>query len=158
MASMLDRSDRAILKILQQDASISNLELSKKIGLSPSACLMRTKSLRESGIIQQFTTIMDEKQLGLETQAFVLVNLSPLNRQNLQRFVEEVGGLPQVQECYTLAGSHDLLLKIVTQNMQAYRDFMIDALMSNPCIHRVETNMILSVEKRTTALPIEAEE
>ena len=73
----LDNSDKAILRELQADASISNLELSKKIGLSPSACLTRTKNLRESGVIKQFTTIIDEKKLGMETLAFVLVNLTP---------------------------------------------------------------------------------
>ena len=78
MGIVLDKNDRAIIKLLQEDSSISNLDLSKKIGLSPSACLARTKNLEESGIIKQYTMIVDEKKLGLETQAFVLVNLMPL--------------------------------------------------------------------------------
>ena len=155
MANSLDNYDKAILRELQQDASISNLDLSKKIGLSASACLARTKSLIESGIIQKFATIVDEKKLGMETLAFVLVNLTPLNRDTIHSFLEDIKSLPQVQECYTLTGSHDYLLKIVARDMQSYRDFIIDSLMQNPAVSRVETSMVMGVEKRTVYVPID---
>lgn len=155
MANSLDNYDKAILRELQQDASISNLDLSKKIGLSASACLARTKSLVESGIIRKFATIVDEKKLGMETLAFVLVNLTPLNRDTIHSFLEDIKSLPQVQECYTLTGSHDYLLKIVARDMQSYRDFIIDSLMQNPAVSRVETSMVMGVEKRTVYVPID---
>lgn len=151
----LDNSDKAILRELQADASISNLELSKKIGLSPSACLTRTKNLRESGVIKQFTTIIDEKKLGMETLVFVLVNLTPMNRDSIQLFMEDVNNYPQIQECYTLTGSHDFLLKIVAKDTQSYRDFIIDNLTANPIISSVESLVVLGVEKRTTSIPVE---
>ena len=151
----LDNSDKAILRELQADASISNLELSKKIGLSPSACLTRTKNLRESGVIKQFTTIIDEKKLVMETLAFVLVNLTPMNRDSIQLFMEDVNNYPQIQECYTLTGSHDFLLKIVAKDTQSYRDFIIDNLTANPIISSVESLVVLGVEKRTTSIPVE---
>ena len=151
----LDNSDKAILRELQADASISNLELSKKIGLSPSACLTRTKNLRESGVIKQFTTIIDEKKLGMETLAFVLVNLTPMNRDSIQLFMEDVNNYPQIQECYTLTGSHDFLLKIVAKDTQSYRDLIIDNLTANPIISSVESLVVLGVEKRTTSIPVE---
>ena len=151
----LDNSDKAILRELQADASISNLELSKKIGLSPSACLTRTKNLRESGVIKQFTTIIDEKKLGMETLAFVLVNLTPMNRDSIQLFMEDVNNYPQIQECYTLTGSHDFILKIVAKDTQSYRDFIIDHLTANPIISSVESLVVLGVEKRTTSIPVE---
>ena len=151
----LDNSDKAILRELQADASISNLELCKKIGLSPSACLTRTKNLRESGVIKQFTTIIDEKKLGMETLAFVLVNLTPMNRDSIQLFMEDVNNYPQIQECYTLTGSHDFLLKIVAKDTQSYRDFIIDNLTANPIISSVESLVVLGVEKRTTSIPVE---
>ena len=149
------REAKAILRELQADASISNLELSKKIGLSPSACLTRTKNLRESGVIKQFTTIIDEKKLGMETLAFVLVNLTPMNRDSIQLFMEDVNNYPQIQECYTLTGSHDFLLKIVAKDTQSYRDFIIDNLTANPIISSVESLVVLGVEKRTTSIPVE---
>ena len=155
MTATLDKHDKAILRELQGDASISNSDLSKKIGLSPSACLARTKNLIETGIIQQFTTIVDEKKLGMETLAFVLVNLSPLNRETIHSFLEDVKKLPQIQECYTLTGSHDYLLKIVAKDMQSYRNFIIDSLMQNSLISRVETSIVMGIEKRTVYVPVD---
>lgn len=155
MAIMLDNTDKAILRELQEDASISNLDLSKKIGLSPSACLARTKSLVETGVIKKFATIVDEKKLGIETLAFVLVNLTPLNRETIHSFLEDINRLPQVQECYTLTGSHDFLLKIVAKDMESYRDFIIDSLMQNSAVSKVETSLVMGIEKRTVNVPID---
>ena len=152
---ILDEHDKAILNALQKDSSISNLDLSKLIGLSPSACLVRTKNLKELGVIKQFTTIVDEKKLGMETLAFILVNLSPLNRETANFFVEEINRLPQVLECYTVTGNRDYLLKIVAQDMQTYRDFVIDSLMGIPGVNRVETSIVMRTEKRTLSIPIE---
>lgn len=155
MAVSLDDTDKAILRELQKDSSISNLELSKKVGLSPSACLARTKHLIETGVIKQFTAIVDEKKLGMEVLAFALVNLSPLNRETIHKFLEEIKKFPQVQECYTLTGSHDYLLKIVAKDMESYRDFIIDSLLRNSYISRVETNMVMGIEKRTVYVPVD---
>ena len=155
MAISLDSYDKAILRELQEDASISNLDLSKKIGLSASACLARTKNLVEAGVIQKFATIVDEKKLGMEILAFVLVNLSPLNRETIYSFLENIQKLPQVQECYTLTGSHDYLLKIVAKDMQSYRDFIIDSLMENSTISKVETSMVMGIEKRNIYVPVD---
>ncbi|MEN6414281.1 MAG: Lrp/AsnC family transcriptional regulator [Veillonellales bacterium] len=153
----LDNYDKAILKALQRDSSISNLDLSKLIGLSTSACLARTKNLKELGVIKQFTTIVDEKKLGMDTLAFIMVNLVPLNRETANFFVAEVNKLPQVLECYTLTGSRDYLLKIVAKDMKSYRDFVIDSVMAIPGVSRVETSIVMSIEKRTISLPIEQE-
>lgn len=155
MTIILDDTDKAILSELQEDASISNLNLSKKIGLSPSACLARTKNLIETGIIKKFTTIVDEKQLGIEVTAITLVNLSPLNRETIHSFLEDIKKYPQVQECYTLTGSHDYMLKIVAKDMESYRNFIIDSLMQNVAISGVDTSMVMSTEKRTVSIPID---
>ena len=155
MKISLDHYDRAILNELQADASISNLELSKKIGLSASACLARTKNLRELGVIKQFTTIVDERKLGMELLAFALVNLTPLNQETIYAFLEKVNQYPQVQECYTLTGSHDYLLTLVVKAMQDSRDFLIHHLMENVAVSRVETSVVMGVEKRTTVVPVE---
>ena len=155
MAIILDNTDKAILRELQEDDSISNLDLSKKIGLSPSACLARTKNLVETGTIKKFATIIDEKKLGMEVLAFVLVNITPLNRQTIHSFLEDVNRFPQIQECYTLTGSHDYLLKIIAKDMESYRDFIIDSLMQNTTISSVETSMVMGIEKRTVNVPID---
>ena len=155
MAVALDAMDKAILAALQEDGALSNLDLSKRIGLSPSACLARTKSLVETGVITKFAAIVDEKKLGMDVLAFVLVNLSPLNRETIHTFLAEVNKFPQVQECYALTGSHDYLLKIVARDMDAYKNFLIDDLMQNTTISSVETSMVMGIEKRTVSVPVE---
>lgn len=155
MAITLDENDKAILRELQEDASISNLNLSKKIGLSPSTCLARTKNLVETGVIKKFTTIVDEKKLGIEVTALALINLSPLNRETIHSFLEDIHKYPQVQECYTLTGSHDYMLKIVSKDMESYRNFIIDSLMQNPAVSGVDTSIVMSTEKRCVSVPID---
>ena len=152
MSIGLDKNDRKILKILQDDSSISNLELSKRIGLSPSACLARTKALKESGVIKNYTIMVDEKKLGMETLAFVMVELSPVNRESLTSFLADIKRFPQIQECYVLSGDKDYLLKIVEKDMKSYRDFIMDNLMANPYVSNVETSVVMSVEKRSNSL------
>ncbi len=153
MNIVLDQFDKAILNTLQEDASISNLELSKKIGLSPSACLSRTKNLREQGIIRQFTTIVDEQKLGMETLVFALVDLTPLNRETMQSFLDVISQYPQIQECYTITGPHDYLLKIVAKDVKSYYSFIVDSLMNHPAVSDVQTCVVVGIEKRTTAVP-----
>lgn len=154
MENELDHYDKAIIYALQEDSSISNLELSKLIGLSPSACLARTKNLREQGVIQQYTMFVDEKKLGMETVAFAMVNLSPLTREIANSFVEKINHIPNVLECYTITGERDYLLKIVARDMVVYRDFVIDTLMAIPGVNRVETSMVMQTEKRTLSIPL----
>jgi len=153
----LDSYDKAILSALQKDSSISNLDLSKLIGLSASACLTRTKNLKELGVIKQFTTIVDEKKLGMETLAFIMVILSPLSRETANFFLERINKLPQVLECYAITGNRDYILKIVAKDIQTYKDFVIDSLMAIPGVSRVETSIVISTEKRTVSIPIEEE-
>ncbi len=151
----LDQYDRAILNALQKDSSISNLDLSKVIGLSTSACLARTKNLRETGVIKQFTTVIDEKKIGLDMIAFIMVVLSPLKRDVVDFFLEQINSIPQVLECYTIAGSRDYLLKVATKDMQSYKDFVLDSLMVIPGVSRIEANIVINTDKRTLSLPIE---
>jgi Lrp/AsnC family transcriptional regulator, leucine-responsive regulatory protein len=91
----------------------------------------------------------------MATLAFVLLNLTPLNRETIQSFLEKVNNPPQVQECYTLTGSHDFLLKIVAKDMESYRNFIIDSLMENTTVSKVETSMVMQIEKRTVSVPID---
>ncbi len=151
----LDQYDRAILNALQKDSSISNLDLSKLIGLSASACLARTKNLKESGVIKQFTTIIDEKKIGLDMMAFIMVVISPLKRETADFFLERINDIPQVLECYTIAGTRDYLLKVAAKDMQSYKDFVLDSLMVIPGVSRIEANIVINTDKRTLTLPIE---
>lgn len=155
MTTKLDKFDKQILDILQEDGSISNLELAKRIGLAQSSCLLRTKGLKEKGIIARTTIIVDEKKLGYEVTAFAKVNLNPLNRETSSNFIKKVKDIPQIIECYSITGDGAFLLKIVAKDLQFYRDFVIDSLLAIDAVNNVETNMVVGVEKDTTSIPLE---
>ena len=150
----LDAQDKAIIHALQEDSSISNLELSKKIGLSPSACLARTKNLREQGVIKQYTAFVDEHKLGIGLIAFTMVNLSPLNREVANNFLATINEIPNVLECYTVTGSRDFLLKVVAKDIGSFRDFIIDTIMAIPGVDKVETSIVMNRDKCTLTIPI----
>ena len=151
----LDEYDKLIIKYYQEDSSISNIELSKKIGLAPSSCLLRVRSLKEAKILKQFTVVVDEKLLGFEITCFVKVAMAPLNRETSSRFIEEVNRIPEVTECYTITGDSAFLLKIVAKNFQYYRNFIFDKLLSVPNVSNVETSIVVGTEKKTNLIPLD---
>jgi Lrp/AsnC family transcriptional regulator, leucine-responsive regulatory protein len=153
-----DSFDREILNTMQNDPQISNVELSKKIGLSPSACLTRTKRLKELEVIKQVATILDGKKIGWEAVAFTFVNLSPHNRDTSNAFLAKIRETSQIQECYNITGSWDYLLKIVSQDIAACRDFLIDTLLAFPGVNRIETSIVLSTDKQSFTYPLMKEQ
>ncbi len=151
----LDEYDKKIIQLLQADSSISNIELSKKIGLAPSSCLLRVKNLKEQKVLKQFTTIVDEKILGFEITCFAKVAMQPLNRETSTKFIEEVNKIPEVTECYTITGEAAFLLKIVAKSFQYYRNFVFDKLLSVPHVSNIETSIVVGTEKKTNMIPLE---
>lgn len=156
MASLhLDDYDKNIIRILQEDSSISNIELSKRIGLAPSSCLLRVKNLKEQKVLKQFTAIVDEKILGYEITCFAKVSMQPLNRETSTAFIEEVKKIPEVTECYTITGEAAFMLKIVAKSFQYYRNFVFDKLLSVPHVSNIETSIVVGTEKKTNNIPLE---
>ncbi len=156
MASLhLDDYDKKIIHLLQEDSSISNIDLSKKIGLAPSSCLLRVKNLKEQKVLKQFTTIVDEKILGFEITCFAKVALQPLNRETSTTFINEVKMIPEVIECYTITGEAAFLLKIVAKSFQYYRNFVFDKLLSIPHVSNIDTSIVVATEKKTNLIPLD---
>jgi Lrp/AsnC family transcriptional regulator len=152
---ILDEVDFNMLRLLQADASITNAELSTKVGLSPSACLSRTRRLRERGVIEQFTAVLDEKSVGLTITVFAFVTLSRHSRSAAESFVKQIAKIAQVMECYNVTGHADYLLKIVAPDISTYRDFVIDQVIEIPEVEHVETLVVLKAEKRSFELPLD---
>ena len=150
---MLDSTDLAILDLLQTDSSVPNSELAAKVGLSPSACLARTKSLRGRGVLGQFTAIVNQEKVGLPVSTFTFVTLSKHSRQAAEAFLGKIELMPQVMECYNVTGKADYLLKIVASDISHYRDFVIDELIAIPGVEHVETLVVLKTKKRCFSLP-----
>jgi len=149
-----DEVDMSIITHLQKDSTITNAELAKQIGLSPSACLSRTKRLKKAGIIKQFIAIIDEQRIGLEVVTFVFVSLKPHDRKTTESFLKSIQAIPSIMECHNISGVHDYLLKIIAPSIKAYRNFVIDTLIEVPGVDTVETSVVLSSEKMSYQLPL----
>ncbi len=151
---VIDEIDKKILNIIQENGDISNLDLSRKVGLAPSSCLLRVKNLKEHGLIKKTVTIVNEKALGYQVMAFLHISLKALTKEVVDEFVKQVTALPQVVECYMTTGAGAFLIKVIAKDLQGYRDFILGTLLSIPSVGNVETSLVIGVEKDTTVIPI----
>ncbi len=152
----LDRIDRHILEILQQQAGISIAELSERVGLSPTPCGRRIRQLEDSGLIDRQVVLLDQKLAGLPVTVLVQVSLESQTRDKLQAFESEVAGLPEVMECFLITGSAaDYILKVVVPSLDHYQQLLLDRLTSMPGISSIISNFVLRQPVSKTALPLD---
>ena len=150
----LDERDRAILRLLQHDGRLTNLELAQRINLSPSACLRRVKLLEDSGLVARYVLLLDEDQAGLPGTAYVLVTLDQQGRAALDAFEAAIHDHPEITECCLLAGAADYMVRVVYADAADFERIHTDVLTQLPGVTRVQTTLALRTVKRTTALPV----
>ena len=153
-SASLDHIDRKILRLLQTEPDINASAIGERIGLSQSACWRRIQRLREDGVILDQTVVLDREKVGLTTMVFAHVKLTSHGRSNLSAFAAAVKAFPEVLDCYVLLGNVDFLLRIVTEDIKAYEQFFFEKLSQLPGIQEVNSSIVLSDTKHTTALPI----
>lgn len=149
----LDTTDLQILKILQENSKITNLDLSKRIGLSPAPTLERVKKLESSGVIQSYHARVNPEALNLQVKTFVLVSLAWNKENALDVFLKEVSQVSEIIECCIVTGEADFLLKIVCKDLKAYEDLLFKTLSKIEQIERLRTLMTLSTIKDSPTLP-----
>ncbi|MBT5074055.1 MAG: Lrp/AsnC family transcriptional regulator [Kordiimonadaceae bacterium] len=147
--------DKKILAAIQHDSTITNSELADLVGLSSAPCWRRIKRLEEKGIISKRVGLLDTKALGLNITAFANVKLSHIQEDALEEFERAVIKFAEVTECYTISGSMDFILRIVTENMQSYESFLRKKLLRLPMVSEVNTHFAVTQVKYTTAVPLE---
>jgi DNA-binding Lrp family transcriptional regulator len=150
----LDNIDRRILRVLQRDGRMQNVELAEKVGLSPSPCLRRVKMLEEAGVIERYVAVLDASKIGVGLTFFARVWLHGQDSETVNHFTEEVKRLPQVVECHLMAGDCDFLLRIVAADIDAYRKFQVDHLTRIKSVQSVKTDIPMQKIKLTSELPI----
>ena len=155
MAEKLDRTDLKILQILQQNCKITNLDLSKKIGLSPAPTLERVKKLEQAGYIESYHAQVNPQSIGLNVQTFVQVSLAWQKENALNNFMEKLKGIDEIVECYIITGEADFLLKIICQDIPTYEQLLFKTLSQIEEIERLKTLMTLSTVKNSKVLPYE---
>ncbi|HZG32269.1 Lrp/AsnC family transcriptional regulator [Sphingopyxis sp. YF1] len=150
----LDRHEKAILTVLQDDADISIAELAERVGLSQSPCWRRVAALEQAGIIRKRVALVDRRKVGLSAQIFAQVRLSAHGRAHLADFETAIADIPEVIECHVLMGTVDFLLRIVAANVEAYEKLFFEKLSRLPGVQEINSAIALSEIKSTTALPI----
>lgn len=153
MADQLDKVDRNILRCLQDDASLSLDEIAKKVGASKTPVWNRIRKLRDSGVIQKETVLLDPERLGLEACFFVLVRTSEHEKSWQDAFLRSLRERPEVLEAHRLAGDIDYILKVRVKNAKAYDEFY-QALIGEVKIFNVTALLSMEEIKSTTVLPV----
>jgi Lrp/AsnC family leucine-responsive transcriptional regulator len=154
----LDRIDRRILKILQGDARISNVELARQVNLSPTPCLERVRRLEREKYILDYVALLNPQKLDAALVAYVEISLDRTTTNAFERFKEAVMRLDMVQECQMVAGGFDYLMKVRVADMVAYRKFLGENLAAIEGVSQTHTYVVMEEVKATTAIPIVIDE
>lgn len=148
----LDKTDLKILKKLQENGKITNLQLSKEIGLSPAPTLERVKKLEGSGVIKSYHALVDEEALEIGLVAYMQVTLVRQVNQAIQRFIDHVENVEEVVEVYQVTGQADFLVKIMAKDIPSF-DKMVRTKFDNDVIGQMQTMIVLSTEKISKVIP-----
>lgn len=151
----LDKTDFKILRILQENGRITNIQLSMDIGLSPAPTLERVRKLESNGFIKSYHAMVDEEILGLKIKTFVQVSINYTKPDAIKNFTKQVQSIEEIVECYHVTGSSDYLLKIIVADINAYENLLIDKIGKIQEISSMQTMMILSTTKNTHIVPLE---
>jgi DNA-binding Lrp family transcriptional regulator len=150
----LDEIDLKILSEIQADGRITNVELAKRVGISPPPCLRRVRTLEEAGYIQGYRGLLDPRKLGFDVTVFASVHLSSQADSDLRAFEDFVRAEPLVRECWMLSGEVDFILKCVAPDMATFQDF-VTHLTAAPHVRNVRTSLVLHNSKYEAAVPLE---
>jgi len=153
----LDRTDLKILQILQANSKITNLDLSKRIGLSPAPTLERVKKLENSKVIESYHAKVNSHAIGLNVKTFVLVSLAWQKENALNNFLEKIQDIEEIVECYIVTGEADFLMKLICKDIPTYEKLLFKTLSQIEEIERLKTLMALSTTKQSMVLPFQYE-
>jgi DNA-binding Lrp family transcriptional regulator len=154
VTTRIDAIDWKILRELQADGRMTNVELARRVGISAPPCLRRVRALEEAGVILGYRALLDEKQLGFDITVFAMVSLSGQSEADLQAFEKRVRDWPIVRECWMLSGEVDFLLKCVAPDLKTFQAFVIGDLTAAPNVDGVRTSLTLRPVKSDPVVPI----
>ena len=150
----MDAIDRRILNMLQEDGRLQNVELARRVGLSPSACLRRVKLLEEAGVIERYVAQINPAMVDAGFTVFSRVWLKSQDEKTVNGFIREVMAMPQVMECHLMAGDCDFLLRVTVADLDAYRQFQIAYLNRIRDVQNVKTDIPMQQIKQSSKIPL----
>jgi len=151
----LDPIDRQILAELQADGRMTNVELSRRVGISAPPCLRRVRALEESGLIESYHARLNSRDLGYEVTVFAMVSLQRQSGDDLKAFEDHCKIWPLVRECHLLNGEIDFLLKCVAPSLPLFQSFLTDELIAAPNVATVRTSLVIRSAKQEPGVPFE---
>lgn len=154
MAHELDKTDLQILKILQENGRITNLQLSADVGLSPAPTLERVRKLENAGYIKSYHALVDEELLGLGIKTFIQVQLDFHKNDSIQTFLKEIKAIKEVTECHHVTGNCDFMLKVYVKDIKAYEALIMEKISKISVVKTFQTMMIMSTNKKEAAVPV----
>ncbi|MFD2178150.1 Lrp/AsnC family transcriptional regulator [Veronia pacifica] len=150
----MDAIDKNILFELQRDGRLTNQELSDRVALSPSPCLRRVKALEKKGLITGYHAHVDQDKCGLPINVFVLVKLDRPTEESIANFEYQIGEMDEVMECFLMTGTHDYLLRVVSESLKSYEHFIRKQLTQLKNLAAIESSFAFGQVKKQTTLPI----
>ena len=153
----LDRIDRRILRDLQDDGRMTNVELARRAGISAPPCLRRVRALEEEGFIRGYHADLNPEALGYTVTIFASVGLASQAEADLVAFETMVAGWPEVRECHMLSGETDFLLKIVARDWDSFQKFLTSRLTPAPNVSHVKTALAFRTRKSLPGVPVDVD-
>jgi DNA-binding Lrp family transcriptional regulator len=150
----LDSIDLKILSELQVDGALSNIELARRIHLSPSPCLARVRALESAGVIDRYVALANATALGLGLNVFINISLKSHSKESLAHFEQRISEHDEVMECYLMTGDSDYLIRVAVTDIAALEKFILEQLTSIPGIEKIRSSFALKQVRYKTALPL----
>ena len=154
MKIRLDPIDWKILKELQEDGRITNVELARRVGISAPPCLRRVRALEQSGVIEGYRALLDAKELGYDLVAFAFIGLGSQTEADLIAFEDTIRQWPAVREAWMMSGEIDFVLLCVAENLRAFQSFVIERLTTADNVDSVRTTLAIRQSKLAPRVPI----
>ncbi|MGB0959647.1 MAG: Lrp/AsnC family transcriptional regulator [Halocynthiibacter sp.] len=149
----IDDTDRKILRALQANGRMSNLDLAEAVNLSPSPCLRRLKLLEQAGVISGYSAEVDAQAYGLPVTVMVRISLEKHTKEIVDHFERQMKNIPEVLECFVMTGLSDYLLRVVVRDLEGYEQFVRERLHPIGGISSIDTSFVYGVVKRTHVFP-----
>ncbi len=150
----LSRSDRRLLKALQRDVTRNQADLAEEAGMSRTSCWRRMRDFEQAGLIQSKVALLDPKLAGFNIQVLLLIAMTEHSDENRQAFETHVDLLPEVTECFSVAGERDYMLHVVVNDMETYTEFLNAQILKHPAVRSASSTFVLRRVKYSTELPL----
>lgn len=152
----VDARDRRLMAELCRNARLTNAELGERVGMSPSNCFRRTRSLEDAGLIRGYVAVLDARKLGLGLAAYLLVNLDQRTETDAMSFFDFVQSEPRIVECAAITGSSDVIIKVLVSDIEALGEFTLHHLLKLPSIKSVTSCVVIQMVKEGHSLSVSA--